>query len=542
MPGHSRPKDGVASLAYVPGIHALAITKGVDGRDEPGHDRVCCMTAVSIPFLAHHEFRLAWRDWWSMLTAGKRHRARVVILAIAAFAVVMHFIAVSVVGNFATIEPDADRGTLVVITGCALLAWSLMMSQAMEQVTRAFYARSDLDLILSSPMSSRRVFAVRIGAMAVSTVMMAVLLAAPFINVLIWRGGSRWIGAYGVVVAVGAAAAALSVALTVALFRTIGPKRTRLAAQIVAAIVGATFVIGLQVAAILSYGTLSYFTFLNSEAIVAYVPAVESLVWWPARAILGDLTALAAVVVSGALLLGAAIGEHAVAAAGISGAGAMQTPRQGFRRLSLKGTLRRKEWTLLARDPWLASQTLMQLLYLLPPGLMLWRAFGANSSDLVLLVPVLVMAAGQLAGGLAWLAISGEDAPDLVATAPIPSGFIIRAKTEAVIGSVTLVFAPFVAAMALASPPDAVMAALGIVVSAVSATLIQLWFRTQARRKHFRRRQTSSRIATSAEAFSSIAWAATGGLAAAGHWQAAFTATTAIGILIGARAVSPKIP
>ena len=94
---------------------------------------------------------------------------------------------------------------------------------------------------------------------------------------------------------------------------------------------------------------------------------------------------------------------------------------QGFRRLSPKGALRRKEWTLIVRDPWLASQTLMQLLYLLPPGLMLWRAFGANSSDLVLLVPVLVMAAGQLAGGLAWLAISGEDAPDLVATAPIPA-------------------------------------------------------------------------------------------------------------------------
>jgi ABC-2 type transport system permease protein len=174
--------------------------------------------------------------------------------------------------------------------------------------------------------------------------------------------------------------------------------------------------------------------------------------------------------------------------------------------------------------------------------LMLWRAFGANSSDLVLLVPVLVMAAGQLAGGLAWLAISGEDAPDLVATAPIPAGFIIRAKTEAVIGSVALVFAPFLAAMALASPRDALMATLGIVVSAVSATLIQLWFRTQARRKHFRRRQTSSRVATFAEAFSSITWAATAGLAAAGHWQAAFTAVTAIGILVGARALSPKVP
>ena len=39
MPGHSRPKDGVLSHAYVPGIHVLRATdKGVDGRDKPGHD------------------------------------------------------------------------------------------------------------------------------------------------------------------------------------------------------------------------------------------------------------------------------------------------------------------------------------------------------------------------------------------------------------------------------------------------------------------------------------------------------------------------
>jgi hypothetical protein len=40
MPGRSRPKDGVASAAYVPGIHVLLhyANKGVDGRDKPGHD------------------------------------------------------------------------------------------------------------------------------------------------------------------------------------------------------------------------------------------------------------------------------------------------------------------------------------------------------------------------------------------------------------------------------------------------------------------------------------------------------------------------
>src|SRR6185312_14187688 len=154
-------------------------------------------------------------------------------------------------------------------------------------------------------------------------------------------------------------------------------------------------------------------------------------------------------------------GDHAIAAAGLSDGGVAQRRwRSGFRLASPRGTLRRKERTLLIRDPWLASQTLMQLLYLLPPGLMLWRAFGAHNDDLVLLVPVLVMAAGQLAGGLAWLAISGEDAPDLVATAPIPANFIVRAKMEAVTGSVAIVFAPFILAIGLASPRDAFASAI----------------------------------------------------------------------------------
>jgi hypothetical protein len=41
MPAHSRSKDGVASLAYVAGIHVLATKQGVDGRDKPGHDGGC---------------------------------------------------------------------------------------------------------------------------------------------------------------------------------------------------------------------------------------------------------------------------------------------------------------------------------------------------------------------------------------------------------------------------------------------------------------------------------------------------------------------
>ncbi len=105
---------------------------------------------------------------------------------------------------------------------------------------------------------------------------------------------------------------------------------------------------------------------------------------------------------------------------------------------------------LLRRDPWLVSQTFMQMLYLIPPAVLLWRSFDDGNGAFNLVVPVLVMAAGQLAGGLAWLAISGEDAPDLVATAPVPAGFILRAKVEAVLGVIAFVFAPLVAVLAIA--------------------------------------------------------------------------------------------
>ena len=55
MPGHSRPKDGVALLAYVPGIHAFTgLAPGVDGRDKPGHDgamSAVLVTVMSIPMI-----------------------------------------------------------------------------------------------------------------------------------------------------------------------------------------------------------------------------------------------------------------------------------------------------------------------------------------------------------------------------------------------------------------------------------------------------------------------------------------------------------
>ncbi len=139
-----------------------------------------------------------------MMTAGRRGRERIVAIAVILFVVFAHLLAWYFVARYVDVGTEPDKPALVVITGTVLLSWSLLMSQAMESVTRAFYARSDLDLILSSPAAARKIFAVRIGAMALSVILMAALLGAPIINVAIARGGVRWLGAYGVVVAMGA--------------------------------------------------------------------------------------------------------------------------------------------------------------------------------------------------------------------------------------------------------------------------------------------------------------------------------------------------
>lgn len=504
---------------------------------------------ATLTFFARHESRLAWRDWLAMMTAGGRWRTRTAAVAGVAFIAAMHLMALAMVGRFAWMGLDVGKRPLMVITGIVLMSFLLLVSQAMESATRAFYARGDLDLILSSPAAARRVFVVRIATLALSLVAMAMLLAAPFINVLAGRGGGHWLAAYGMVVAMGAAATALALALVIALFRSVGPKRARLSAQVVAAVIGATAVIALQTGAILSGGTISRFAFLSSNALLALAPDVDSAFWWPARAVLGDPLALAVVLAASLTLLAVSVAvfsprfaDHAMAAAGIANARTHAQQRASeFRQRSAQRTLRRKEWMLLARDPWLLSQTLMQLFYLVPPALLLWRNFAdGDGGGLTLIVPVLVMAAGQLAGGLAWLAISGEDAPDLVATAPITAGEIISAKVEAVMGVVALVFAPLLAAMALMSPFHALVSAIGIAVAAASSTLIQFWFRAQAKRSHFRRRQTASRLATFAEAFSSITWAAAAALAAAGTPLAVPIVLIAVGILAGTRLLSPQ--
>jgi ABC-2 type transport system permease protein len=497
---------------------------------------------------SRHELRLAWRDW-AWIFSGWRHTSlRRTLIGMAVFYAILHMIAYAVLSPQFAKGLQLDQTVLAVISVSVLLSFTMMLSQAIESVTRAFYARDDLDLILSSPAPSRDLFLVRIAMMAATSWIMSALVISPFLNVAAMLGGIHWLSGYLVILAAALTATGAGVLATLALFRTVGPKRTRLTAQILAAVVGAAFLIGLQVVAILSFGSMSRFALFEAEFLSQHVPPATSLWWFPARAVAGEATVLT-------LLLGGSFAFFAVGA----WCGAVQfrqgvvralgvaetTPRsrageRPFRSRSALGALVYKELKLIARDPWLVSQTLMQVLYLVPPAVMLWVSFGENTEISVLVAPVIVMAVGQLAGGLAWLTISGEDAPDLIATAPISASTRLWAKVLAAQMLVAAVLLPITLALAILSVSGALITFTGAMIAAACAILIQLWFRAQASRTTFRRRQVASKASTLAEAGASISCAGATALVAAGSALAVLPIALLLIVLGSAWGVRPR--
>ena len=473
----------------------------------------------------HHELRLAWRDW-SWLFSGRRNTStNRALIGIAIFAVVLHLIGYAVLKPFFESGGVMDQSALAIVTVSVVLSFTMLLSQAMESVTRAFYARDDLDLILSSPAPSRDLFLVRICMMGLTSWVMSVLLVAPFLNVAAVFGGAYWLAGYAVMFAVALLATGCAVMITLLMFKTVGTKRTRLISQIAAAIVGAAFLIGLQLTAIISYGSMSRFSLFNAEFLSANAPDASSSVWFPALAVTGERGPLISLVVGATLFfcIAAIVGavqfrQIVVAALGMfEDTRKEHRTRRAFQMRSTNGALVHKELKLIGRDPWLISQTLMQVLYLLPPALMLWVSFGEETQISVIIAPVVVMAVGQLAGGLAWLTISGEDAPDLIATAPVSSAARLWAKVKAVLIIVVVLVTPLALGLAIVSLWGAVVTIIGAMTAASCAILVQLWFRAEAKRTMFRRRQVASKVSTFAEAAASILCAGTTALVAAGQ-------------------------
>lgn len=498
-------------------------------------------------WLLRHELRLGWRRW---STATRKRGLGTIVFYVLAAAFLL-FGGYWAARLLAYVPAILDPTALTVIGLVLALLFSFMLSQALMLIVEAIYQRGDLDLLLASPVPPWRLLLVRMAAISINVALFyLVLLCAVFIY-LPFFGAWRWMALMPSVLALALLATSAALLLARAMFQLFGPKRTRVIAQIAAGLIGAGFFLALQAQNFMpGEQRAQVWTDLMAHA-TPILGDVSSLLSLPARAALGQPAAFA-------VWTTVALGGYVAAvwwfasrftanAAAIAGLGARKR-RADVRARRMRGglgmSLVRKEWRLLARDPLLLSQIMLQLLYLLP----LFFVFGARLGEdgierfgVAAFAATFVLLATSLAASLAWLTVSAEDAPDLIAAAPVPHDEVANAKAFAAGAPVLLLMlAPSLGAAWL-SPAAGAWMFVGCVASIASVCLIQVWYRTPGSRKDFRRRRRGSFMVGFAQFFITTGWTAATALAVSG-WALAsiIPALIALGVLLAMHESRPK--
>lgn len=474
---------------------------------------------ASIPWLLAHELRLTWRGFVS----GRKSRGPVSMIALAVLVVMALIAGVSVAlavhGRQIPIVP------LSIAIGDFVLAviLTLMLSTGLAAAADVLYERGDLDLLFSSPIAPRKVLFVRALGVAVNAATWFVIPALLLVGPSIVHGHPGWAGLFGVLAAASLAATGLGLLLAMALFSLIGPRRTRTVAQVLAALIGAAFFLATQFRNLLGkQASESLFAHIaRAAADGRFKPPPHADL--PLRAALGQpipLLILLAIGVGIFLIAVRALGRRfADAAAATQGAEhhkAARGPARAFAAGAFRATVR-KELRLIGRDAALISQVLLRVLYMVPLALVLARA-GTHQQAWTLAGPAAAVAflAGQVAGSLAWLTLSAEDTPDLLAVSPTPMATLRRAKLFAALTPVAALLAIPIGVLAWYHPLAALWTAIGAGLTAWSAGLINVWHQKPGRRADFRRRRSGSVLANLAEIGIAFLFAAATALAVAG--------------------------
>lgn len=496
----------------------------------------------SIPWFLSHELRVTWRTWFQR---GQRKRTRSipVPLVVAAILVIVTLAAGVPVANWL-------RDTEFVVTpivaflvdATLLLMFTLMLSQTLVAAVDAFYARGDLDLLLSSPISPRRILAVRALAMALNPALMFWAITTPFVIPLAVLGHPEVLAVPIVIACLALVATAIGLAIAIGLFSLIGPRRTRTVAQVLGALVGAAFVIVAQIPGVVARdeGEAPATGFIAGLLDRESLPA---LAMWPAQATLGSLLPLLLFV---ALAVGLFAGSAAWVgrrfardAAAASGADTTRRKtgrgRARFGASVIRATVS-KEVRLLLRDPGLISQVLLRVFYLVPLAVVLLTDTGESAQFMPAVIAAgATLLAGQLAGSVAWINIGAEDAPQLLASAPVPMRAFWRAKLVVSLLVPGVLLLPLLVAFAFINPLGALAGAAGATASAWSAAMINLWLQKPSKRSEFRRAMSSNFGATALELLSTLSIAAAVGMFVAGFVYAWVAVGVAVVIIALAR-------
>ncbi|MBX3526690.1 MAG: hypothetical protein KF904_10845 [Rhodoblastus sp.] len=486
-------------------------------------------------WFAAHDLTLARRRVRAFFgTSGPIKIALILGAAILFF----HMLAIFALGTALEDFDDGRRALYPYVGSAALFILPWIVSQALTNATRALYTRGDLDIVLSSPMPARPVFAARSLAIALESILSVAIFILPIANALALLADGRWLAVYPALAAAGLFGTAIGLVLMLGLFRFVGPRRTRVVANVLATLIGASFAIGLQAYNIAPAAYRMAIADWLHGARAGGLLDTDSVIWLPVRAAAGEPVALAlwcAVSLGLFLVAVLSLGDFFMRGAGAAiGSERREAPRAKRATRFQPGVgvaLRRKEWRLISRDPGLASQILLQIIYTMPISVVLWRAMGPNGSLALATAPALVAVASNVSASLAWLAISSEDAPEFLATAPVSRRDIERRKLEAIALPLMLIVALPLAFVWSAGFKAGAVTTVYVLAAALAAALLNLWHPVPGRRGDILRRHSQSKLVAMMEHMLSLLWAVALALTAFGSWAAIAPVLCAIFLL-----------
>jgi ABC-2 type transport system permease protein len=399
------------------------------------------MRPGSVPWLLAHELRLAWRE-----TAG-RWDPRFVLGLVAALLLTVHallWIFLRDLRGAVTLTPEVLPFAYLATAALLLGAFGFATSLAMNRSLLALFERGDLDLLVSSPLPSKTIFASRLTGVVLVIALVLGVFVIPLASAGLIMGLPQLLGLYPALVCLALVATSLGVLVTLGLVRLFGARAARTITQIIASLAGAAFIL------------LVYFAFMLRDTPMAFVDlqgllaavrpggplAPERLIWLPVRIVFFDPPAVTLSLLASAALFWLTVSAaHRDFVAGtrqsltVRRAGPSSERRPVTFQRGLLRVVVLKEWRLILRDPSLLSQTLLQLLYLVPLAFLflregegeatLSRFFGLGLGAMV------VALGGSLASSLARICVSGEEAPELLAASPVSAGRMRRLKLVA---------------------------------------------------------------------------------------------------------------
>lgn len=461
----------------------------------------------SFAWLLAHDIRLNWRQLTEMFARWSTPAtAAVVVIGL----LVLHGLAWGVLELRADLPRLFGPGAMATAAAGAVL-W--MVAQGLLGATRSLYERGDLDVLFASPLPEWKSVTSRALAITATSLAALVPLVLPIANVGALIDGPVWLATYPVILLMALFGTATGFVIAIGLFSTVGPRRARQISQVLAAVIAGAFVLAVQIGLLLpkdfSDDVIAWF----SQSRILF--AGDSGYWFDVvqAAAHGELATILGLFVI-------ALGSFCAAVAALSGtfarasqlaAGsaddALSSGRAARPFVSGVGpALRRKEWRLLVRDPNLFAQLGLQIVYTLPLAVLLLRS-PHDIPPAIALAPLIVVLSAQIAASLAWITVSGEDAPEMIATAPVGDKQAAVAKLSAIAAPLAVILALPMLALASVSPLGALYA-FGFGVCAASSTaLLNFWHPMAGNRRGLLRRHSQSKIIAIAEHGIALLWA-----------------------------------